>query len=61
MADPSGCRNFTAMPRMSGFGSGTFGLPPALDQRTVTSCGCPSKCAARQSAVASGVAVKVPV
>ena len=49
------------MPRMSGFGSGTFGFPPALDQRTVTSCGCPSKCAARQSAVASGVAVKVPV
>ena len=61
VADPSGSRNFTAMPRMSGFVSERLALPAAFDQRTVTSCGCPSKWPARHSAVASGVAVKVPV
>ena len=42
VAEPSGRRNFTAIPRMSGFPS-ERGLPPAFDHLTVTSCGCPSK------------------
>ena len=60
VAEPSGSRNFTAIPRTSGLASDR-GLPAPFDQRTVTSCGCPSRCPARQSSVASGVAVKVPV
>ena len=37
---PSASRNFTAMPRTSGFRSGTEALPPPLDQRTSTGVGC---------------------
>ena len=57
---PSGSLNFTAIPRMSGFLSGTSALPPAFDQRTRTGTGSPARCPARPSAAASGVAVKVP-
>ena len=60
VAEPSSRRNFTAMPRMSGLESARC-FPAALDHRTVTSCGRPSRWPARHSAVASGVAVKVPV
>ena len=60
VAEPSGSRNFTAIPRMSGLASWR-GLPAALDQRTRTSCGAPSRWPAEPSALASGVAVKVPV
>jgi hypothetical protein len=57
---PSGSRNFTAMPRTSGFGSGTSAFPPPFDQRTSTGTGSPVRWPARQSWAASVVAVNVP-
>ena len=50
----------TAIPRTSGLPSGHTGVPAAFDQRTSTGTSEPSRCAARHSAVASGVARKVP-
>ena len=57
---PSGSRNFTAMPRMSGARSGTSASPPAFDQRTSTGTGSPLRCLARPREDASDVAVNVP-
>ena len=54
-------RNDTAIPRTSWLVSRLRGCPEALDHRTSTGTGSPWKGAARHSAAASAVAVKVPV
>ena len=60
VVDPSGSVNFTANPRTPGALSGCRGLPEPLENRISAGTAAPPRCAARESAAASGVAVKVP-
>ena len=60
VVDPSGRVNFTAIPRTPGTLSGCLGLPEPLENRISAGTVAPPRCAARESAAASGVAVKVP-
>ena len=60
VVEPSGRVSFTAKPRTPGKPSGTLGLPPPLENRNNAGTEEPSRCFARESFAASGLAVKLP-
>ena len=60
VVEPSGRENFTAIPRIPGTLSRCLGLPAPLEKRISAGTVEPSRCFARESMTASGVAVNVP-
>src|ERR1700756_4161502 len=60
VVDLSGSVNFTAIPRTPGESSGCVGFPDPLEKRISAGTVEPSRCFARESKAASGLAVKVP-
>ncbi|CNJ52906.1 Uncharacterised protein [Mycobacterium tuberculosis] len=60
VVDPSGRVNFTASPRTPGTLSGCLGLPAPLEKRNSAGTDEPSRCLARESVAASGLAVNLP-
>ncbi len=60
VVDPSGKVNFTAIPRTPGKPSRCVGLPDPLEKRISAGTEEPSRCFARDSLAASGLAVNLP-